>query len=54
MGMEVEPIYFTSQKNSGDEAWRRLFSIGDVEKSSVLSYTRQMNNPAASQNPSTF
>lgn len=30
------------------------FSIGDVEKSSGLSYTLQMNNPAASQNPSTL
>lgn len=31
----------------------REFSIGDVEKSSGLSYTLQMNNPAASQNPGT-
>lgn len=30
----------------------REFSIGDVEKSSGLSYTLQMNNPAASRNPS--
>lgn len=54
--MEVEPIYFSSRKLG----WRSLtgcagareFSIGDVEKSSGLSYTLQMNNPAVSQNPS--
>ena len=29
----------------------REFSIGDVEKSSGLSYTPQMNKPAAAHNP---
>lgn len=41
-----------NQESDRDCCDTREFRIGDVEKSSGLSYTLQMNNPAASQNPS--
>lgn len=57
MEMEVESIYFSSWKlgwqNLTGCPGTREFSIGDVGKNSGLSYTLQMNNPAASQNPGT-